>query len=136
MKEKKTVDLLVSRTEDALEYTVIQPSTDGTVGLATRITFKKDTAPDTLHGAILALCAAAGEEPFDVILELAEYLVDDEEACEKAKGFIHRHFKEMHELMEAEAAEKKAKAKDEPKFDESKTITLKELTDFIDKIFG
>ena len=105
-----TVDMMLSRTTDGLKYYVVQKA-DNTA-LVTRLEFDEDNKPDELTGAILAVCGAAGEEPFDALLATAQYLVDDEEACDAAHEYIAKHFDELTKAMKAEAALKK---KDKPK---------------------
>ena len=107
---KDTIDMMLSRTEDGLKYYVVQKA-DHTA-LVTRLEFEEDNKPDSLTGAILSVCAAAGEEPFDALLATAQYLVDDEEACDAAHEYIAKHFDELTKAMKAEAALKK-KAKDD-----------------------
>ena len=128
---KQTIDLLISRSEDEREYNVYQPSTDGEATMVTRIEFVEGSEPDPLLGAIIALCAAAREDPFETAISLAEYLYNDETEVDKVKEFIHTHLDDMRKAIEKMGKhEKKA---DVPK---DKTITYGELLELIEKIFG
>ena len=112
--KQNTVDMMVSRTTDDLIYYVTQVGEETT--LVTRVEFGEDHKPDPLTGAIIAVCSSAGEEPFDALMAVARYLVDDNDACDAAHDYLRKHFDELREAMEAEAKE----AKDEPKTDPDK----------------
>lgn len=138
MAKKKTVDLLLSRSEDSLEYHVCQVSTDGEAAITTRIIFEKGTEPDTLLGAMISLCAAAGADPFKTAIRLAEYLFDDEDTAESVKAYVHENFDKICSAIEQTG---KHEPKDEPKADaksehKEKTVSYEELMDYIKQIFG
>lgn len=129
---KETIDLMISRTMDGLEYNVCQMARDKSAAKGTRIEFIKGSEPDSpLLGSIIALCAAAGEEPFDTAIELAEYLYDDAVETDNVKEYIHEHIDEMREAIGKMG--KHEKKDDEPK---EKTVSYEELMDYIKQIFG
>ena len=92
--EKKMSSLLVTRNAEGTRYFVCDPTSAKETMAVCATAFKDGAEPDSLLGSIIALCGAAGEDPLEAAVRLAEYLIDDEELTKRIKDFVVSTFEE------------------------------------------
>jgi len=125
--EKKMSSLLLTRKADGSMYFVCDPTAEKMAVCATG--FKDGKTPDSLVGAFIALCSAAGEDPLEVAVRAAEYIIDDEKVTKRIKDYVLSTFRETvgKEFFKEEPAPEPAKDVD--------SRTVKEFTDYLKGMF-
>ena len=92
--EKKMSSILVTRNADGSMYFVCDPTTAEKNMAVCATGFKEGKEPDSLIGSLIAMCSAAGEDPLETAVRLAEYIIDDEKVTKRIKDYVLTTFRE------------------------------------------